>query len=284
VLSSRLGEKAEFDAIYYIFMKASHISVVVTRLLIAAAGFLIENHSRLSADFDASTNTPFSDPGGNFNTRHSSSRDRDKSSPSIHPRKTEKDFLRQIELVEAGEGVDYIVQVIDHFGYDSEESRNLIRAFFHINGARLPPHEIVDAYEAIGDEELQKYMPAAVSEAFGKDGVDLAQAIKIGSLMPYKRVGHCGWFMQNFFLHRMSEDKSIDLIVKYLPELREGEQRDGAILGFASAIKNGLLQKVDDPDQVIQAIQTMGLTESELESIMKAIQYNLQRDDQLQNQ
>lgn len=265
-------------------MKINYIVVVAFGILTAVAGLLFEHRLRLPAESGASTNIPISDPGENRNTRQSASRERDKSRLSIHPRKTEKDFLRQIELVEAGEAVDYIVQVIDHFGYDSEESRNIIRAFFHINGARLPPHEIVDAYEAIGDEELQKYMPAAVSEAFGKEGVDLAQAIKIGSLMPYKRVRHCSWFMQNLFLHRMLEDQSIDLIVKYLPVLKEGEQRDGAIRGFASAIHNGLIQKVDDPDQVIQAIQTMGLTESELISIMEEIQENLQRDDQLQNQ
>jgi len=205
------------------------------------------------------------------NTRSSPGRDRELRKATVHSRKTKEDFMRQIEHVKPGEGVDFIIQVIDHFGQDSEEANQIVRTFFRTNGARLPPHEIVDIYEAIGDEGLQGVMPPTVAEAFLRDDVDLNQAIKIGNLMPYKRIGHCSLYMQNLFMHQILSSKSINLIVDYLPELKAGEQRVGAIRGFVAAIRNNLLQRVDNPEKLLQQINNLDLTESELKLVMDEI-------------
>ncbi len=213
------------------------------------------------------------------NTRQPIQRNRHRQESAPHTKKTEADFLRQIKHIEAGDGVDFVTQVIDCFGHDSEKSKTIIRSFFSANSARLPPHEIVDAYEAIGDEALQNQMPGAAAEAFLKEGVDLEQAIEIGSLMPYKRIGHCSLFMQNLFMHRILSDLSISSMVEYLPELREGEQRDGALRGLSAAIHNDLIGRVDNPNGVIKSIQSMGLNPSELKKVMTEINSKSQGDD-----
>ncbi len=252
-------------------MKSRFLVVLGALILSVAIVYLARNTTGHQSEAEIGQNEEKTASEEDHNTRSSLGRDRNPRKVTVHSRKTKEDFLRQIEHVKSGDGVDFILQVIDQFGHDSDEANQIVRSFFRTNGARLPPHEIVDVYEAIGDERLQGVMPPTVAEAFLKDDVDLNQAIKIGNLMPYKRVGHCSLYMQNLFMHHILASRSINLITDHLPELKAGEQRVGAIRGFVAAINNNLLQRVDNPEKLLQQINNLDLTEAELKLVMDEI-------------